>query len=101
MTRTDLDKDLLRPAEVAAICQVSRNTIYRWLRAHQFGRVRIGGCTFIRGAELRACLNSESGDRGTAPEVQVRLTSEAEEMLLSFRTPRRRGSRARNAKSST
>jgi hypothetical protein len=59
---TDLEKELLRPAEVAAICGVTRNTV----RAQLFGRVRIRGSTFIRGAELRAYLNSESGDRGTS-----------------------------------
>ena len=44
-----LRKELLRPAEVAEICGVTRNTVYRWIRREVFEPVTLAGCTYIRG----------------------------------------------------
>ncbi|MCC6639639.1 MAG: helix-turn-helix domain-containing protein [Deltaproteobacteria bacterium] len=43
---------LLRPAEVAALLRLNRNTIYRWLRQGTLTRIRLGGSTFVNGQEL-------------------------------------------------
>ena len=84
-----LQQELLRPAEVAELCGVTRNTIYRWLRRKVFVPVSIGGCTYIRGRDLRAHLNVNPG-LCDQPEVggEGELEQEAHEMLLRFRDRR-------------
>ena len=81
-----LRKELLRPAEVAELCGVTRNTVYRWMRRGVFERVALGGCTYIRGRDLRAHLNGNPS-LCDQPEVgcEDELEQEAQEMLLSFR----------------
>ena len=83
-------KELLRPSEVAELFGVSRNTVYRWLRREVFVAHRIGGCTFIRRADVRAHLGGESElYEGTLPELEEDEERDAQEMLLSFRGRRR------------
>jgi hypothetical protein len=84
-----LRKELLRPAEVANLCGVTRNTIYRWLRRKVFVPILIGGCTYIRGRDLRAHLNANP-DLCDQPEVgsEGELEQEAQEMVLKFRDRR-------------
>jgi hypothetical protein len=81
-----LRKELLRPAEVAEICGVTRNTIYRWIRRKVFVPVSIGGCTYIRGRDVRTHLNGNPS-LCNPPEAgcEDELEQEAQEMLLSFR----------------
>ena len=81
-----LRKELLRPAEVAEICGVTRNTVYRWIRRKVFEPITLGGCTFIRGRDLRAYLNGNSS-LWDQPDVgcESKLEQEAQEMLLKFR----------------
>lgn len=84
----DLEKDLFRPSEVAALCGVSRNTVYRWIRRNLFDAVRIGGCTFVRGSELRAFLNGKleiKTETELKPSSKDDRAREAERMLRSFR----------------
>ena len=81
-----LRKELLRPAEVAEICGVTRNTVYRWLRREVFEPVTLGGCTYIRGRDLRAHLNGDPSLCGEPEDgYEDDLEQEAVEMLLSFR----------------
>ena len=81
-----LRKELLRPAEVAEICGVTRNTVYRWIRREVFESVTLAGCTYIRGRDLRAHLNGDPS-HCEEPEdgCEDELEQEAVEMLLSFR----------------
>ena len=79
-------KDLLRPSDVAEICGVTRNTVFRWLRRGLLERVRIGGATFVKGEDLRFYLNGHAAAptdllSDTGDELEI----EAKEMLLSFR----------------
>ena len=84
-----LRKELLRPAEVAELCGVTRNTIYRWIRRRVFVPVSIRGCTYIRGRDLRAHLNgSPSLYDQPAAGCEGELEQEAQEMLLKFRDRR-------------
>ena len=84
-----LRNELLRPAEVAVICGVTRNTVYRWIRRNVFVPVSIGGCTYIRGRDLRAHLNVNPS-LCDQPEAgfEGELEQEAHEMLLRFRDRR-------------
>lgn len=52
---------LLRPAEVAAILRLNRNTIYKWLRLGILTRIRLGGSTYISGRELLDQLAASGG----------------------------------------
>jgi hypothetical protein len=81
-----LPKELLRPAEVAEICGVTRNTVYRWIRQEVFEPVALGGCTYIRGRDLRAHLNGNPSICDEPEDTcEDELEQEAAEMLLSFR----------------
>ena len=85
-----LQKELLRPSEVAEICGVARNTVYRWLSRRIFVPVKIGGNTYISGDALRAHLNGcLKLDTDPVGEYDDELGNDAEAMLLSFRDRRR------------
>jgi hypothetical protein len=85
-----LEKKLLRPSEVAEICGVARNTIYRWLRRGVFIPVKIGGATYVKGDDLRVHLNGCPGvAQDLVDEERDELGSEAKAMFLSFRNHRR------------
>lgn len=81
-----LQKEVFRPSEVAGLCGVTRNTVYRWIRQKVFLPVTLGGCTYIRGRDLRAHLNGDSEFyEQPNEEGEEDLEQEAQEMLLSFR----------------
>ena len=84
-----LHRELLRPSEVAEICGVSRNTVYRWLRRRVLTRHSIGGCTYVTGAELRAFLNGgEVSLEAPESEPGDEAEKDAHELLRSFRRGR-------------
>jgi len=84
-----LQKELLRPSEVAEICGVSRNTVYRWLRRRVLARHSLGGCTYVTGAELRAFVNGgEALLEAREPDTGDDVEEDAHELLLSFRRGR-------------
>jgi excisionase family DNA binding protein len=63
---------LLRPAEVAALLGLNRNTIYRWLRQGTLTRIRLGGSTFVNGQELIDRLAVVRERPAGDPELRLR-----------------------------
>jgi excisionase family DNA binding protein len=84
---------LLRPAEVAAILRLNRNTIYKWLRQGMLTRIRLGGSTYINGREL---LDQVAGARGRPP-VDAALRSRARGLRAELRARGTRNSERRSA----
>lgn len=84
---------LLRPAEVAAILRLNRNTIYKWLRRGILTRIRLGGATYIKGREL---LDRLAGARGRPP-VAPGLRSRARALRAELRARGTRNSERRSA----
>lgn len=84
---------LLRPAEVAAILRLNRNTIYKWLRQGMLTRIRLGGSTYINGREL---LDHVAGARGRPP-VDAALRSRARGLRAELRARGTRNSERRSA----
>ena len=81
------DLSLLRPAEVAGMLGLHRNTVYKWMRRGLLTRVRLGGATFVSARELVERLDrDEVVDRCASPDVRRR----AQRMLEEFQG---RGSR--------
>ena len=84
---------LLRPAEVAALLGLNRNTIYRWLRQGTLTRIRIGGSTFVNGQELldRLAVVRER------PAVDPELRSRARALLRELQERGTQSSESRSA----
>ena len=84
---------LLRPAEVAALLGLNRNTIYRWLRQGTLTRIRLGGSTFVNGQELldRLAVVRER------PAVDPELRSRARAFLRELQERETRSSESRSA----
>lgn len=84
---------LLRPAEVAALLGLNRNTIYRWLRQGTLTRIRLGGSTFVNGQELldRLAVVRER------PGVDLELRSRARAFLRELQARGTRSSESRSA----
>jgi excisionase family DNA binding protein len=73
---------LLRPAEVAEILGLHRNTIYRWLRRGILGRIRLDGSTYINGQELLDRLAPARGRPAFDPELRSRARALLQEWRL-------------------
>ncbi len=73
---------LLRPADVAEVLGINRNTVYKWLRRGILTRVRIGGSTFVSGHELLRVIEG-AGER--APVADPGLRRRARALLEEFR----------------
>lgn len=84
---------LLRPAEVAAILWLHRNTIYKWLRQGMLMRIRLGGSTYINGREL---LDRLAGAR-ERPPADAALRSRARALRAELRVRGTRNSERRSA----
>jgi excisionase family DNA binding protein len=84
---------LLRPAEVAAILKLNRNTIYKWLRLGILTRIRLGGSTYINGREL---LDQLAGERAQ-PSADPALRSRARALRAELRARGTRNSERRSA----
>jgi excisionase family DNA binding protein len=84
---------LLRPAEVAALLGLNRNTIYRWLRLGTLTRIRLGGSTFVNGQELldRLAVVRER------PAADPELRSRARAFLRELQERETRSSESRSA----
>lgn len=72
---------LLRPAEVAWLLGLNRNTIYKWLCQGILTRIRLGGATWINGYELLdrllgGCARPASAD----PDVRARARALRKEL---------------------
>lgn len=64
---------LLRPAEVAALLGLNRNTICRRLRHGTLTRIRLGGSTFVNGQELLDRLAVVRERPAVYPELRSRV----------------------------
>ena len=49
------------PANAAKVAEVSRPTIYRWMKMDGFPVVRIGGCTRIPAKLFEQWINQQAG----------------------------------------
>ena len=49
------------PANAAKVAEVSRPTIYRWMKMEGFPVARIGGCTRIPAEAFRRWLEHQAG----------------------------------------
>lgn len=49
------------PTTAAKVAEVSRPTIYRWMRLDGFPVARIGGCTRIPAEAFKRWLNQQAG----------------------------------------
>ena len=81
----EFEDELLRPGKVAAICGVTRNTVYRWLRRGVLRRIKIGGVTYVSASALREYLNGEARRVEEAGSVDETVELEARRMLADFR----------------
>ena len=79
---------MLRAAEVAEICGVQRNTVYRWIKRGVFRRVKLGGGTFIRADELREHLSGVEPRGSSARGTENSLDEEARRLFEKFNRPR-------------
>lgn len=50
-----------KPAMAAAVANVSRPTLYRWMRMDGFPVARIGGCTRIPAQAFKEWLEQQAG----------------------------------------
>lgn len=49
------------PANAAKVAEVSRPTIYRWMKMDGFPVARIGGCTRIPAEAFKRWINQQAG----------------------------------------
>lgn len=80
-------EELLRAAEVADICGVRRNTVYRWIKRGILTRVKIGGATFILAEELREYLRGAKLREAVATSSANSLDDEARRLFDRFSRP--------------
>lgn len=56
-----MDKLAYSPANAAKLADVSRQTIYRWMRLDGFPVAHIGGCTRIPAEAFKRWLEAQAG----------------------------------------
>lgn len=80
---------VLRPAEVASLLGLHRNTMYKWLRQGILTRIRLGGATWINGREL---LDRLAGGCDEQPRARPDRSARARALLEELRARETRSS---------
>lgn len=62
----DYEHIALTPTNAAKVAEVSRPTIYRWMKMDGFPVARIGGCTRIPVEAFRQWINQQAGVKESA-----------------------------------